>query len=57
MRYGEHQVLKGIDRSVDAGEILGFFGPNDRTDGSPDEDHDRGADSGSTFGATSSVRL
>ncbi len=28
MRYGDRQVLKGIDLRVDVGEILGFLGPN-----------------------------
>jgi ABC-2 type transport system ATP-binding protein len=28
MRYGDREVLKGIDLTVQSGEILGFLGPN-----------------------------
>ena len=28
MHYGDHQVLKGVDLEVGAGEIFGFLGPN-----------------------------
>ena len=26
--YGKHQVLKGIDLSIEAGQVIGYIGPN-----------------------------